>query len=138
MHYVNDGVYGSFNCILYDHAHVKALLQKRPKLDEKYYLSSIWEPTCDGLDGIIESCNLPEMHVGDWMVFENMGEYTIAVASTFNGIQRPNIMANVATHEADPESWLPSGSGGAGYWHSARVLCPGERDGPSPCSMCFC
>ena len=42
MYYVNDGVYGSFNCILYDHAHVKALLQKRPKPDEKYYSPSIW------------------------------------------------------------------------------------------------
>ena len=39
----------------------------------------------------MELCNLPEMHVGDWMVFENMGEYTIAAASTFNGFQRPNI-----------------------------------------------
>lgn len=28
MYYVNDGVYGSFNCILYDHAHVQPLLQK--------------------------------------------------------------------------------------------------------------
>lgn len=28
MYYVNDGVYGSFNCILYDHAHVKPVLQK--------------------------------------------------------------------------------------------------------------
>ncbi|XP_064412449.1 ornithine decarboxylase isoform X2 [Latimeria chalumnae] len=28
MYYVNDGVYGSFNCILYDHAHVKPLLHK--------------------------------------------------------------------------------------------------------------
>lgn len=28
MYYVNDGVYGSFNCILYDHAHVKPILQK--------------------------------------------------------------------------------------------------------------
>ena len=138
MYYVNDGVYGSFNCILYDHAHVKALLQKRPKPDEKYYSSSIWGPTCDGLDRILERCNLPEMHVGDWMPFENMGAYTIAAASTFNGFQRPNIMANMATHEADPESWLPSGRGGTGCWHSARVLCPGERDGPSPCSMCFC
>ena len=30
LYYVNDGVYGSFNCILYDHAHVKPLLQKVP------------------------------------------------------------------------------------------------------------
>lgn len=91
MYYVNDGVYGSFNCILYDHAHVKPLLQKRPKPDEKYYSSSIWGPTCDGLDRIVERCNLPEMHVGDWMLFENMGAYTVAAASTFNGFQRPTI-----------------------------------------------
>ena len=39
----------------------------------------------------MERCNLPEMHVGDWMLFENMGAYTVAAASTFNGFQRPNI-----------------------------------------------
>ncbi|XP_031807157.1 ornithine decarboxylase isoform X1 [Sarcophilus harrisii] len=120
MYYVNDGVYGSFNCILFDHAHVKPILQKvihlrnrtskglgegaayslcscfgffpqRPKPDEKYYSSSIWGPTCDGLDRIVERCDLPEMHVGDWMLFENMGAYTVAAASTFNGFQRPTI-----------------------------------------------
>uniref|UniRef100_A0A8C5VLF4 Ornithine decarboxylase n=1 Tax=Microcebus murinus TaxID=30608 RepID=A0A8C5VLF4_MICMU len=87
MYYVNDGVYGSFNCILYDHAHVKPLLQKRPKPDEKYYSSSIWGPTCDGLDRIVERCDLPKMH----MLFENMGAYIVAAASTFNGFQRPTI-----------------------------------------------
>nr|XP_037862955.1 ornithine decarboxylase-like [Chlorocebus sabaeus] len=88
MYYVNDGVYGSFNCILYDHVHVKPLLQKRPKPDKKYYSSSIWGPICDGLDRIVERCDLPKMHVGDWMLFENMGAYTVAAASTFNGFQR--------------------------------------------------
>uniref|UniRef100_A0A8C9CUT7 Ornithine decarboxylase n=1 Tax=Phocoena sinus TaxID=42100 RepID=A0A8C9CUT7_PHOSS len=77
MYYVNDGVYASFNCILYDHEHVKPLLQKRPKPDEKYYSFSIWRPTCDGLDHIVEHCNLLEMHEGDWMLFENMGVYTL-------------------------------------------------------------
>lgn len=28
MYYVNDGVYGSFNCILYDHAHCLPVLHK--------------------------------------------------------------------------------------------------------------
>lgn len=28
MYYVNDGVYGSFNCILYDHAHCMPTLHK--------------------------------------------------------------------------------------------------------------
>ncbi|XP_060709420.1 ornithine decarboxylase [Hemiscyllium ocellatum] len=91
MYYVNDGVYGSFNCILYDHAHVKPVLLKKQKSDEKLYLTSIWGPTCDGLDRIVERCSMPELQVGDWMVFENMGAYTVAAASTFNGFQRPQI-----------------------------------------------
>ncbi|MBZ3880858.1 Ornithine decarboxylase [Sciurus carolinensis] len=86
-----DYLIASFNCILYDHAHVKPLLQKRPKLDEKNYSSSIWGPPCDGLDWIVERRDLPEMLVGDWMLFENMGSYTVAAASTFNGFQRPTI-----------------------------------------------
>ncbi|CAI9603780.1 unnamed protein product [Staurois parvus] len=91
MYYVNDGVYGSFNCILYDHAHVKPILQKKPKPDEKFYSSSLWGPTCDGLDRIVERCELPELQVGDWMLFENMGAYTVAASSTFNGFQRPTL-----------------------------------------------
>ncbi|CAD7677934.1 unnamed protein product [Nyctereutes procyonoides] len=69
MYYVNDEVYGSFNCILYDHAHMKPLMQKRPK------------PICD----------LPKMHVSDWMLFENMSAYTVAIASIFKRLQRPTI-----------------------------------------------
>ncbi|KAK1339579.1 hypothetical protein QTO34_018132 [Cnephaeus nilssonii] len=70
---------------------MKPLLQKRPRPDEKYHSSSIWGPTCDGLEGIFEHCGLSEMHVGDWMLFENMGAYTTDAASTFNGLQRPTI-----------------------------------------------
>lgn len=46
--------------------------------DEKYYSSSIWGPACDS----------PPAYVGDWILFENMGAYTVAAASTFNGFQR--------------------------------------------------
>ncbi|XP_061700511.1 ornithine decarboxylase [Syngnathoides biaculeatus] len=91
MYYVNDGVYGSFNCILYDHAHCLPILHKKPKPDEAMYPCSIWGPTCDGLDRIVEQCNLPDMHVGDWLLFENMGAYTVAASSTFNGFQKPDI-----------------------------------------------
>lgn len=55
------------------------------------YPCSIWGPTCDGLDRIVEQCDLPDLQVGDWLVFENMGAYTVAAASTFNGFQRPDI-----------------------------------------------
>lgn len=91
MYYVNDGVYGLFNCIFYDYVYVKVLLQKRFKLDEKYYLFSIWGLICDGFDWIVECCNLFEMYVGDWMLFENMGVYIVVVVFIFNGFQRLNI-----------------------------------------------
>ncbi|KAK3537743.1 hypothetical protein QTP70_017867 [Hemibagrus guttatus] len=91
MYYVNDGVYGSFNCILFDHAHVTPIVHKKPKPDERMYPCSIWGPTCDGLDRIVELCALPDRQVGDWLLFENMGAYTVAASSTFNGFQKPDI-----------------------------------------------
>lgn len=91
MYYVNDGVYGSFNCIFFDHAHPKPILQKKPSPDQPVYTSSLWGPTCDGLDKIAECLQLPELHVGDWLLFENMGAYTVAASSTFNGFQKTDI-----------------------------------------------
>uniref|UniRef100_G1Q0J1 Ornithine decarboxylase n=1 Tax=Myotis lucifugus TaxID=59463 RepID=G1Q0J1_MYOLU len=82
MYYEDGRVHGSCNRILYDYEHMKPLLQKRPKPDEKYYLSSIWGPICDGLNRIFEHCGLS---VRDWMLFENMGAYTMAAASTMSG-----------------------------------------------------
>ncbi|ESO12426.1 hypothetical protein HELRODRAFT_93271 [Helobdella robusta] len=90
MHYVNDGVYGSFNCILFDHAEVEALLPELKKYeDQPLYQCSLWGPTCDGLDCIIKDCRLPRLTTGDWLVFKDMGAYTMSAASCFNGMPKP-------------------------------------------------
>lgn len=47
--------------------------------------SSIWGPTCDSMDCITKEAKLPDMDIGDWLYFENMGAYTVAAASEFNG-----------------------------------------------------
>lgn len=91
MYYVNDGVYGSFNYILCDHAHMKLLLQKSPKTDENYYLSRMGGSICDGFDCIIECCGLPKITVGDWMLLEIMSVYTVTAASSFSAFQRQTI-----------------------------------------------
>lgn len=89
MYYLNDGVYASFNCILYDHqVPVPALIGQQ---GGKQYDSTIWGPTCDALDQLIETIQLPELQIDDWMVFKNMGAYTIPVASPFNGFPLPKI-----------------------------------------------
>lgn len=41
--------------------------------DEPVFSSSLWGPSCDALDQVVEHCLLPELSVGDWLVFKNMG-----------------------------------------------------------------
>jgi len=83
-YYVNDGVYGSFNNIMFDHAHPQpVLLEKRPSAVT--YNATMFGPTCDSLDCIGKDMPLPELNVGEWIYFPNMGAYTKAAASAFNG-----------------------------------------------------
>jgi ornithine decarboxylase len=96
MCYVNDGVYGSFNCLLYDHAKVTPIpldsLTGGPNLLAGEGKFSVWGPSCDGLDKIHAGCMLPaDLAPGDWLVFDNMGAYTLAAASTFNGFPKPQV-----------------------------------------------
>lgn len=98
MYYINDGVYGSFNCVLYDHQVVCPVpLKEYP--ESRRISSSVWGPTCDGLDRVIEDISLPDMKLGDWMVFEDMGAYTLPVASTFNGFPVPKVCYIIKQHE---------------------------------------
>lgn len=50
MYFINDGVYGSFNCILYDHKVVTPVPIETYKAE--IFKSSIWGPTCDALDQV--------------------------------------------------------------------------------------
>lgn len=96
MYYINDGVYGSFNCLLYDHQIVKPILLQSRSEDETKYASTIWGPTCDALDEIIRDIPLPDLEMGDFIIFENMGAYTIPVASPFNGFPLPKVFCFIA------------------------------------------
>ncbi|KAL2651468.1 hypothetical protein R1flu_019596 [Riccia fluitans] len=87
-YWVNDGIYGSMNCLLYDHAvlSVRALRQADAEWgDENVYPSTIFGPTCDGLDTLMRDIYLPQLQCGDWLVFPRMGAYTKSAGSTFNG-----------------------------------------------------
>jgi ornithine decarboxylase len=96
MYYINDGVYGSFNCLLYDHQHVKPLFLSQPSEDKKKFASTIWGPTCDALDQLVTDIPLPDSEIGDFLIFENMGAYTIPVASPFNGFPLPKVFCFIS------------------------------------------
>lgn len=87
QYYLNDGVYGSFNCIVFDHARPK-LVPCASKDNARLYESKVFGPTCDSIDTISDSCLLPELAIGEWVRVDNFGAYTIAAASTFNGFQQ--------------------------------------------------
>ncbi|KAJ3124116.1 hypothetical protein HK098_001385 [Nowakowskiella sp. JEL0407] len=101
MYYVNDGVYGSFNCIMFDHIVVSPkilqrdgafLYGKEMSPDEPGYKCSIWGPTCDSIDIIVKDGMLPKLDVGDWLYFDEMGAYTICAASQFNGFKKSSVI----------------------------------------------
>lgn len=117
MYYQNDGLYGSFNCVIFDHVKVhpkvltlgheyvyeptigspgvRAVSAADSRLQQEAMTlesCSVWGPTCDSIDCVRDHVELPKgLQVGDWLVYENMGAYTICAASTFNGIRRSEI-----------------------------------------------
>jgi len=52
-------------------------------------LCSLWGPSCDGLDCIVPEMYLPNLKVGSWLYFTNMGAYTSCAAASFNGFELP-------------------------------------------------
>ena len=90
QYYMNDGVYGSFNCIIFDGASPE--IHAFNKRSDKTYKSTIFGPTCDSMDTMTRSAELPELGVGEWCYVKNFGAYTQAAASNFNGF--PTIECN--------------------------------------------
>ena len=90
---INDGVYGTYSGVLFDHCqyHFKAF-----KIGPTQ-ISSVFGPTCDALDVVSVAEELPvNLDLGDRLMSENIGAYTTASATNFNGMPRPKVVA-VAT-----------------------------------------
>jgi diaminopimelate decarboxylase len=83
VYYLNDGIYGSFNCIFFDHS--KPVVQPFNERDGKLHKSRLFGPTCDSIDLIADEIMLPELAIGEWVYVENFGAYTVAASSHFNG-----------------------------------------------------
>jgi len=83
LYYVDEGVYGAFNCIFFDHQHPEPVIMS-PEAGE-HYACKIFGPTCDSMDLLTDKLQLPELKVGDWLFWDTMGAYTSASSSQFNG-----------------------------------------------------
>jgi ornithine decarboxylase len=80
-YYIDDSVYHTFSGIIFDHCqyHLKAF--KKGKTE----ICAVFGQTCDGLDTISQSEQLPDLEIEDLLYSENIGAYSNASATWFNG-----------------------------------------------------
>ncbi len=92
--YINDGVYGSFDELTlpgwtadYSHRVLRLDAKGQPtEVPAGHRAYRVYGPTCDTLDVLPRPLPLPDdMAAGDFIVFEAMGAYSVAVRTSFNG-----------------------------------------------------
>lgn len=87
-YYLDDGVYHTFSGIVFDHCTypLKAFADGEKKL------SSTFGPTCDAFDTISVAEELPDLDIGELLYAENIGAYSIASSTYFNGFPPAKIV----------------------------------------------
>jgi len=80
-YYINDSVYHTFSGIIFDHCqyHVKAFRKGETEI------CTVFGQTCDGMDTISQSEELPKLEIDDLVYSEDIGAYSNASATWFNG-----------------------------------------------------
>src|SRR5262249_218845 len=86
-YYIDDGLYGSFSGKLYDHCDYPIAVEKEGRKE----LCVIAGPTCDSFDVVYQNRALPDLDVGDLILFDGMGAYTNASATHFNGLPQARL-----------------------------------------------
>ena len=80
-YYINDGVYHTYSGVIFDHCKYPVRSFKRGATS----ICSVFGPTCDALDVVSMAENLPELQRGDLVYSVNIGAYSHASATYFNG-----------------------------------------------------
>jgi len=78
---LDEGLYGSFSGVLFDHWDYEFEYFKGGRLR----LSTFVGPSCDSIDVVRSDIMAPELSIGDHILVPNAGAYTLASATTFNG-----------------------------------------------------
>ncbi len=84
-YYLDDGLYGSFSGIIFDHGEYPLYTTKHAV---ETFSSVLAGPTCDSIDVIAENIMLPKLENGDLIIGRMMGAYTSATATDFNFFKR--------------------------------------------------
>ncbi len=89
FYHINDGVYHTFSGVVYDHWIPNFHSFSRGKEE----VCAVVGPTCDSFDKISLSEQLPgNLEIGDYLYTENIGAYSIASSTRFNGFDGARIV----------------------------------------------
>ncbi len=80
-YYINDGVYHTYSGVIFDHCKYPIKSFKKGATS----LCSVFGPTCDALDVISMAENLPNLERDEYVYSVNIGAYSHASATYFNG-----------------------------------------------------
>jgi ornithine decarboxylase len=80
-YYVNDSVYHTYSGIVFDHCQYRVKAFKRGAAG----ICTVFGQTCDGMDTIAQSEELPELEIDDLVYSEDIGAYSNASSTWFNG-----------------------------------------------------
>ena len=82
FYYINDGVYHTFSGIVFDHW----IPDFTSFAEGENEVCAVVGPTCDSFDKISLSSHLPaNLQIGDLLLTDNIGAYSIASSTRFNG-----------------------------------------------------
>ena len=87
-YYLNDGVYHTYSGVIFDHCRYPVKSFKKGPAQ----ICSVYGPTCDALDTISLTEELPELKIGELLYSENMGAYSAASSTSFNGFPPAKIV----------------------------------------------
>jgi len=95
-YHIDDGIYHTFSAVIYDHLEPKLQAIKDGEKTECY----VFGPTCDGLDELSKNeyihntskILLPKLDEGDLIYQENIGAYSNASSTNFNGMPPAKII----------------------------------------------
>src|SRR5215471_6037898 len=80
-YYIDDSVYHTFSGIVFDHCQYRL---KALRAGERE-MSTVFGQTCDGMDTITQSEELPDLEIDDLVYSEDIGAYSNASSTWFNG-----------------------------------------------------
>ena len=80
-YFIDDSVYHTFSGIIFDHCRYRIQAFKKGSTE----ICAVFGQTCDGLDTISQSEELPELEIEDLIYSEDIGAYSNASSTWFNG-----------------------------------------------------